>query len=174
MKKNKILEGYKYHLRDVVVVYILDKENNKVLLGERKKKGKPGLGKRVGIGGGIEPNESPEQAVYREVEEEISINKDEEVVFKLNKLTQMGIVYFIFPHKKDEPGWNQRCFVFTCDDFSGDPVETEVIKPEWYDIDKLPFEFMWEDNRYWLPQVLGGEKVEGVFVYDQSNSAIML
>ncbi|MEP7104204.1 MAG: NUDIX domain-containing protein [Candidatus Dojkabacteria bacterium] len=157
---DKLLEELTPVLRDVVVVYILDKQG-KVLLGGRKKKDKPGLGKRVGIGGGIEENEDALQATKREAMEEIGV--------KINSAKQVGVVYFLFPHKRDEPGYNQRCYVFTCDDWEGSPIESEVIKPEWYPIDELPEQFMWPDNLLWVPQVLKGENVNGIFLYEEGK-----
>jgi hypothetical protein len=34
------------------------------------------------------------------------------------------------------------------------PRETREAKPVWYDLGALPFDRMWEDDRYWLPLIL--------------------
>lgn len=159
-------------LRDVVVVYIVDKANKKVIFGERKKLDRPGLGKRVGIGGGVELGEDRLQSVFREVIEEIGTKENGDVVFELKSAQQVGVVYFLFPHKKDSPGYNQRCYIFLSDDYSGTPIETKDIKPEWYPINNLPEEFMWKDNLLWVPQVLAGQNFNGVFVYDENNQIV--
>lgn len=163
------LQELKPIMRDVVVVYIIDKEENKVIFGERKKLDRPGKGKRVGIGGGIEADETALQAVFREVIEEVGTSEKGDIVFQLNSAEQVGTVYFLFPHKKNSPGYNQRCYVFVSSDYSGTPIETKDIKPEWYPIDQLPVEFMWPDNLLWVPQVLAGQNVNGTFVYDENN-----
>jgi 8-oxo-dGTP diphosphatase len=153
-------------LRDVVVVYIINEETGEVLLGERKKVDKPGLGKRVGIGGGIEDSETPIQATLREVIEEVGTKEDGQIVFEIQNAEEVGIVYFLFPHIPED---SQRCFVFICKEWEGVPVETNAIKPEWHKIESLPEEFMWHDNLYWVPKVLAGEKVKGIFVYDENK-----
>jgi len=50
-------------------------------------------------------------------------------------------------------------------DFTGTPVESEEMKPEWFDIDKIPYHEMWEDDKIWLPRVLNGEYIEYEFIY---------
>lgn len=169
---DKHLEELTPILRDVVVVYILNEDGTKVILGERKKLDKPGLGKRVGIGGGVEKGETELETTLREVIEEIGTDDDGNVVFQLKSAEPIGTVYFLFPHLKDEPGYNQRCYVFVSREFEGTPVETKPIKPEWYPIDELPEKFMWPDNLLWVPQVLRGEKINGIFLYDENNKVI--
>jgi len=139
------------------------------MLGERKKLDKPGQGKRVGIGGGIEIGENALQAVFREVIEEMGTKQDGDIVFRLNSAEQVGIVYFLFPHKKDFPGYNQRCYIFISNDYSGKSIETNDIKPEWYPVNQPPKEFMWPDNLLWVPQALSGQKINGIFVYNENN-----
>jgi 8-oxo-dGTP diphosphatase/2-hydroxy-dATP diphosphatase len=33
-------------------------------------------------------------------------------------------------------------------------VETEEMKPEWFSLDKIPYEQMWESDEEWLKRVL--------------------
>jgi len=35
----------------------------------------------------------------------------------------------------------------------------------WTPVDEIPYEEMWEDDIYWLPQVLSGKGVDGRFVF---------
>jgi hypothetical protein len=28
------------------------------------------------------------------------------------------------------------------------------MKPEWFSIDEIPFDKMWEDDKYWMPRIL--------------------
>lgn len=160
-------------LADVVVVYIIDRKNNRVIFGERKKKDKPGFGARVGIGGKIEERDGTLlQTTFRETIEEIGTKlggKDKTVYFELKSAKEVAVVYFLFPHKKDIPGSSMRCYVFVSDDYVGNPVESDEIKPEWYPIDQLPEEFMWPDNLLWVPKVLAGDSINGIFLYAENG-----
>jgi 8-oxo-dGTP diphosphatase len=149
----------------MVVGYII--KNGQVLLGLRKKVSW-GLGENLvsGIGGkigdipGLE-NESNEEALIREFEEEIGVTP---INFK-----HMGKVTFVFPNKSK---WNQIVEIYTILEWLGEPTETEVIKPKWYDKDKLPLELMWDDNRLWVPQVINGEKINLEVIYSEDNKIV--
>lgn len=147
------------NLQKVVVGYLL--RDNEVLLGERKKVSL-GLGQNIiaGIGGKVEGNETNEEALEREFLEEINV--------QVESLKDMGQVTFLFPHKEK---WNQLGSVFVINKWSGEPQETEVIRPQWFKKDKLPKKQMWEDNPIWIPEVLEGKKINGVILYD-SNTRI--
>jgi len=48
--------------------------------------------------------------------------------------------------------------------------ETSAIllpAPVWFRIEEVPYHEMWEDDKYWLPAVLRGEKVYGRFFFDR-------
>jgi len=32
--------------------------------------------------------------------------------------------------------------------------ETEEMKPEWFSIDEIPYDKMWDDDSYWMPRIL--------------------
>lgn len=112
------------------------------------------MGKWNGVGGKVERGESIEQAAVRETAEEILVKvmlKDLQLVAKLD---------FIF---EDKPEWGQRVHVFFVDHWQGEPSESEEMMPKWYKISEIPYDQMWQDDRYWLPKVLHGEKVQGEF-----------
>ena len=58
---------------------------------------------------------------------------------------------------------NILVYVFVTDQFDGEPHETTEARPIWVDVKDVPYEKMWEDDQYWLPQVLNGESVDGYF-----------
>ena len=43
---------------------------------------------------------------------------------------------------------------------------------EWHDIDKIPFERMWQDDFHWLPLVLKGKRLKAVFHFAEDNNLI--
>lgn len=120
----------------------------RVLLGHKKRG--LGTGNIVGLGGHIDPGESAGRAAAREVTEESGLNVDE------GGLRHRADVGFTFPAR---PSWDQTAAVFVADDWHGNPVSTDEITPEWFALDALPLERMWDDAKYWLPRVLAGERL---------------
>jgi len=37
--------------------------------------------------------------------------------------------------------------------------------PQWFREKEIPFDEMWVDDKFWLPRVLGGEKLKGKFLF---------
>lgn len=128
--------------------------NREVLLG-RKKTGF-GTGKTVGPGGHVEPGETAARAAARETAEETGL------VVVAGDLREAADVTFRFPAR---PAWDMRMAVFVADRFTGDARETEEFAPRWYPIGDLPDRDMWDDNRYWLPQVLDGRRLRAEFAF---------
>ena len=48
-------------------------------------------------------------------------------------------------------------------------TETDEADPFWCDLDKIPWDRMWEDDPLWIPRALKGEKLKGVFVFDEDT-----
>jgi 8-oxo-dGTP diphosphatase len=125
-----------------------------VLLGHKKTG--LGAGKIVGLGGHVEPGESPAEAAAREVKEEASIHVVPEA------LAEAAYVTFWFPERRQ---WSMDAWIYTSADWSGEAIETEEILPQWFPVTGLPLDRMWDDARYWLPRVLAGERIRAVFTY---------
>lgn len=128
-------------------------KENKVLLG-LKKRGF-GEGKWNGFGGKIEKVESIEEAVFREVKEEcnlelLSYEKRAELEFYLKDV-------------------ELKVHVYVADEWKGTIKESEEMKPQWFDIYDLPYDKMWEDDKYWLPLILKGLKIKGKFYFDKED-----
>lgn len=132
-----------------------------VLLG-RKKTGL-GLGNIVGLGGKIELGETPLDAIVREIEEESSLIVDPALV------SEVGFIRYAFPYREN---WSQDSTVFVVESFSGAPVESDEVVPAWYDITDLPLDGMWDDAKYWLPQVLAGETVHASFTFGEDLKTV--
>ncbi len=132
-----------------VITYIL--HNDKVLLIHKKK----GLGAGMvnAPGGHIEPGETPEEAAVRETKEEVGLDTE--------NLEFAGDLYFQFTD-----GLKLRGTVFLCRRFSGNLIETDEADPFWCPLSEIPWDNMWEDDRYWLSRALQGEKFEGRFIFE--------
>lgn len=131
-------------------------KDQKILLG-MKKRGF-GAGRWNGFGGKLEQGETIEQAALRETKEEINIVPTE--------MSQVGTLDFSF---ENDPKILE-VHIFHVTEYEGEPVESEEMKPEWFDFDKIPFDQMWSDDIYWLPLLLQGKKFSGSFLFDQPSS----
>ena len=118
----------------------------------RKKRGL-GAGKINGPGGRREPGESFADCAVREMQEELHVTpRDPELA---------GIHRFQFID-----GYSTYVHVFRADGMDGEPTETVEATPYWVDVDAIPFEEMWEDDRHWLPLVVAGRRFAGRWIFD--------
>ncbi|MEK6827696.1 MAG: 8-oxo-dGTP diphosphatase [Nanoarchaeota archaeon] len=128
--------------------------SDEILLG--KKKRGIGLGNYLGIGGKVEKEEGIIKATVREMQEEIGVTP--------NNLQKVAVLTFLFPY---EPKWNQEVHAFIGYNWEGLPRETEEIAPRWFNLSKIPYDKMWADAQFWVPEVLKGNKIIGTFQYDR-------
>jgi 8-oxo-dGTP diphosphatase len=126
-------------------------QDRRVLL-IRKKRGL-GAGKINGPGGKIESGETPLQSAIREAQEEIGVTPAE--------LEERGLLHFQFTD-----GYSLQCTVFVAHAFAGDPIETIEATPMWFDFEQVPYHEMWEDDQYWLPEMLAGRRFIAWFEFD--------
>ncbi len=132
-----------------------------VLLGTKKTGF--GVGKIVGLGGHVEPGESDAEAACREVFEEAGI------VVTEDDLRVAGLIEFVFPAR---PEWNMSTSLFTTRRWTGDPVESSEMIPEWFQVASLPLARMWQDAEHWLPLALGEGTVEAVITLNDDNETV--
>lgn len=127
------------------------------------KKRRFGTGKWNGVGGKLLEGENLEDSIIRETREEI------EVRVKKEDLEKVGVINFYF---NDHLDWNQECHVYLTKRWEGEPVETEEMRPEWFDFDKIPYENMWVDDKHWLPKVLEGKKIKAEFYFNEEGKVL--
>ncbi len=120
----------------------------------RKKRG-IGAGKVNGPGGKFEPGETALQCVLREVKEELDID--------VTDAREMGELHFLFTDKS-VPDIHGHVFMAT--QFTGTPTETPEADPFWCPVEKIPFDRMWEDDAYWLPDMLNGHHFNAYFTFE--------
>lgn len=112
-----------------------------------------GKGKVNAPGGKVDPGETPEQAAVRECEEELRI--------RVSDLEYCGEHRFQFVD-----GYSIHVWVYRTTAFEGEPVETHEAEPLWTRIDRIPFDEMWEDDKYWLPMMIRGERFQTRWIFD--------
>lgn len=152
-------------MRSTTMCYPVDWQKKMLLLGLKKR----GFGKGWwnGFGGKPKENESLEDAAVRELLEEVCVKAEK------NNLLKVAELSFYFPFVPQEKDWNQTVHTFFIEKWSGEPQETEEMKPQWFSFDSLPFHSMWADDPHWLPLVLDGKKLKVEFAFAEDNRSIV-
>ena len=119
-----------------------------------------GAGRWNGFGGKVEAGETLEDATKRELLEEAGIS--------VASLDKVGHIEFEFASDPDILEVN----IFRADNFEGEPIESEEMKPQWFHVDKIPFDKMWPDDKYWMPLFLAGKKFKGRFVFEGQDKIL--
>ncbi|KAI5785790.1 NUDIX hydrolase domain-like protein [Geopyxis carbonaria] len=119
----------------------------RVLLGYKKRGF--GVGKYNGFGGKVDPGETIIAGAARELHEESGLLVTEA------QLQHRGLVLLesIDPAAAAEPVL--EIHVYVCTAWSGEWVETEEMRPQWYGIDEMPEADMWEQTTGWMRALLG-------------------
>lgn len=131
------------------------KRNNKFLMLHRtKKENDINEGKWLGIGGKLEPNETPDECIIREVKEETGL----ELISYKNR------GYIMFYNTKCE---TEKIHLFESSDFSGDIIECNEGDLSWIDIDKIMNLNLWEGDRIFLKELIEADNdIKMEFRYD--------
>jgi|SRR6185369_4056601 len=134
-------------------------QKERVLLG-MKKRGF-GVGRWNGFGGKIEDGETIEQSAKRETLEEAKV--------EIASMEKVGIHEFRFASNSEDV---LEVHVFRVDAFTGEPEETEEMKPQWFSLDEIPFDHMWPDDIYWFPFFLSGKKFKTSFLFGEGDRVL--
>jgi 8-oxo-dGTP diphosphatase len=137
-----------------VIVYIIDRKQSRVLL-IMKKRGL-GKGKVNAPGGRLEAGETPLDAAIRECQEEVFLTP-----IKPEKRAELRFQF--------TSGYALYGEAFFTELWEGEARSSDEADPFWCDLDKIPWDNMWEDDRRWLPLALAGKKIRGSYVFDGDN-----
>jgi 8-oxo-dGTP diphosphatase/2-hydroxy-dATP diphosphatase len=119
-----------------------------------------GAGHYNGFGGKVELNETVESATARELFEEAGLTA--------LSLEKVGVLEFSF---SKEPNLELEMHIFKTDDFLGIPIESDEMRPEWFNVDDIPYRQMWTSDTKWFPLFLAGQKFIGSVRFDKPASA---
>ena len=135
---------------------VIVNKDSRILLG--KKKRKFGSGKYNGFGGGVEDSDKDiYDTAIRETEEESGI--------VLINPEMMGRILFHF----DSDEQDHDVYFFRANQYLGIPRETDEMTTKWFNIDNIPYDNMWPDDKYWLPALLSDNMFLGNFTFDSNN-----
>lgn len=115
----------------------IEKDGAFLMLHRTKKESDINKGKWIGVGGHIEPGESPEECVRREVREETGLT--------LTALSFRGILHF------SGSGEEEEMFLYTSDAFTGDLTECREGELSWIPKEEILDLNLWEGDRKFLP-----------------------
>lgn len=124
-------------MRLTTLCYI-EKEDRVLMLHRVRKKHDENEGKWIGVGGHMEPGESPDECIRRETLEETGL--------RLRDCRLRGVITFILPDWGDE-----LTFLYTAaadGELTGDCREGVLRWVPWDEVPSLP---LWEGDRVFLP-----------------------
>ena len=132
------------------ICYLIRKNKsgqNEILLAKHRKQGK-----RNGVGGKVGDkeawkDETIEEGAIREVREELGV--------EVKDMVERGIVNFIFEMNGKLEKVCGHIFFIT--KWEGEPQGIEVDDPQWFSIDSIPWEELWENDKEWLHPLLDNE-----------------
>ena len=107
-------------------------------------------------GGRLECGESIGECAIREVREEVGV--------KVKYACLRGILRF---HDKIN-GFDMLGYAYIAKGFSGIPTKTVEADPFWCRVSEVPYERMWEDDKFWLPRLLCGECINAELVFSNN------
>jgi len=108
-----------------------------LMLHRVRKKNDPNHDKWIGVGGGIEEGETPEECLLREVREETGLT--------LAEYEKRGVIDFISDKWEDEV-----MHLYTARSWSGEMIECDEGVLEWVDKDKVCTLPLWEGDKVFL------------------------
>jgi 8-oxo-dGTP diphosphatase len=114
-------------------------------------------GKWNGLGGKLDPGETPEECAIREIFEESGL--------KVRNPQLKG--FLTFPHFAHDEDW--YAFVFIAEDFEGELIDSPEGDLRWIDNAELPGLNLWEGDRVFLPWLDRRGFFSGKFVYQDGK-----
>jgi 8-oxo-dGTP pyrophosphatase MutT (NUDIX family) len=134
---------------------VFPRRGRRILLGRKKWRHDGhnfGVGKWNGFGGRRKRHDRTIAATAaRELEEEsglIVLPEDLEVVARIK--------FF----EGESPLFD--CMVYFARTWHRTERETDEMFPQWFDVDEIPYDKMWADDRLWIPIILEGWKIDAV------------
>lgn len=141
-----------------VMTLLMVVQGQRVLLGQKKR----GFGEGLwnGFGGKADENESVDEAALRELREEAGIEAVD--------ATRRGLLTFVY----DDQSRPMEVHVYHASRFTGAPVETEEMRPAWWEVKDLPWSQMWPDDEIWYPLFLSDRRFAGTVHFTNTTTIV--
>ena len=128
---------------DITVLAYIKKDDSYLMLLRNKKSNDMNEGKWLGVGGHVEKNETPNQALFREIKEETNLD--------VIDFTYRGKLTFI----NDE--YSEIMHLYTIEKFSGEIKECDEGTLEFKKIKDIPNLNIWEGDKVFLDLIAKDE-----------------
>jgi len=140
--------------------YVKDLQNNQTLMLYRNKKENDyHKGKWNGLGGKLEPGETPEECAIRELKEESG--------FTVKNPNLRGLI--TFPNFDGVDDW--YVFIFTITDYTGKLIDSPEGRLEWIPNDKLTSLNLWDGDKIFLEWLNQDKFFSAKFNYENGKFA---
>ena len=138
--------------------YITDlQKKSTLMLFRNKKENDVHEGKWNGLGGKVDPTESPEDCVIREIKEESGLT--------ISSPQLKGFITF----PKFDGIYDWYVFLFTADKFEGELINSNEGHLEWIPNDQIRSLNLWEGDQIFLPWLSGDKFFSAKFIYENKK-----
>ena len=137
---------------------IVDSQSDRILLACHKTGEMSGY--YTGLLGEISANETPEEAAIRITHDMCGIS--------VPKAELRAVFEFTFDDSDAETEYE-----YYTTRFNGRPQETAHIKPEWFEMDEIPYSQMPADDAVWYPPFLDGKLQRGKFHFTRDIKTLL-
>lgn len=140
----------------LIYTLVFIKSGRDILLGFKKR----GLGKEKwnGFGGKVEKNETILEGAIRETKEESNLN--------VIGLKHIGVLAY----EEKLRSKVDIVHVFTSNSFTDLLKESDEMKPEWFEVENIPYNQMWPDAKFWFPLMLKDKNFFAHVIYDDEST----
>ena len=133
------------------------KDSHTLMIHRVKKENDMHAGKWNGLGGKLEPSETPEECAIREIWEESGL--------QVKNLILKGII--TFPTFDDQEDW--YTFIFVIDEFEGQLIDSPEGYLKWIPDEELLDLNIWPGDRIFIPWLERAEFFSAKFVYQNKE-----
>ena len=138
----------------------VEQDGKYLMLYRNKKKQDPNAGKWIGVGGKLEPGETPEACLLREVYEETGLT--------LTEYSYRGKLYFLPDTWEDE-----IMYLYVATGFQGElSADCREGELRWVPFEEIPSLNLWEGDRHFLKALLEGERFIEMELHYQGDKLV--